>query len=236
MNANHILFSALAVTLISAYTMSPSDLLKHKSVHGRLPASVEDAKPEAKKDNVQCKSESKGETLEKDLKSLIEDKETLLKEIAGLKEKLSVKKPKTKEDNDSDTIALMSQMTSMLTKQMESQMQMQMQMMSFFAQVQFNQAPQYTMDLSQSYRPYGIHENFNMFDMYSGVGIPAVGVNSYSSPYSQHPQMSRQPAQQTDFGFSFGQIPQANNMRGFDFNLSPREPLLPKIEPSNLLH
>ena len=41
MKANHILFSTLAVTLISAYTMSPSEFLK-KDFKGRIPASAEE--------------------------------------------------------------------------------------------------------------------------------------------------------------------------------------------------
>lgn len=243
MKANQILFSALAVSLISAYTMSPSEFLKHdKALKGRLPASAEEVKKEDNKDNkkpvdnVQCKAESKGEKLEKDIKNQTQDIEAVLKEIDALKNenkelknKVSAR-PRSKEDNDGDTIALMSQITSLISLQMQSQMNMQTQLMSTLAQFQFNSAPQYTWDMSQSYSPYGIHENFGMG---MGIGIPASGIwgsSSYSNPYSQLPQMTRQPAQQMDYGFSFGQIPQANNMRGFDFNLAPNEPMLPQMQ------
>jgi len=106
MKANHILFSTLAVTLISAYTMSPSEFLK-KDFKGRIPASAEEKqedvkKDEAKKDNVQCKAESKGEKLEKEIKSQTQDIEAILKEIndlkkenKDLKEKVSSKKNQT---------------------------------------------------------------------------------------------------------------------------------------------
>lgn len=247
MKANHILFSALAVTLFAAYNMTPSDLLKQKdSFASRIPASAEEVKPEEIKkeekkpaDNVQCKNELKGEKLEKEVKTQTHDIEAILKEIDSLKnenkelkEKFSAKKPlkeSVEESVQSDSsLALMLHLTTMFTSQMQSQMDMQMQMMSMMAQFQFNSAPQHTWDLSQQkYSPYGIHENFGM-----GIGIPASGgMWGYQNPYSQLPQMSRQPAQQqADFGFSFGQIPQANNMRGFDFNLGPSEPLLPQME------
>lgn len=242
MKANHILFSALAVTLFSAYNMNPSDLMKQNKLQtSRFPASVEEEKKEEKKsaDNVQCKNELKGEKLEKEVKAQTHDIEAILKEIDSLKnenkelkEKVSGKKPlkeAVEESVQSDSsLALMLHLTTMFTSQMQSQMDMQMQMMSMLAQFQFNSAPQHTWDLSQQrYSPYGIHENFGM-----GIGIPAQGGywSSFQNPYSQLPQMTRQPAQQTDFGFSFGQIPQANNMRGFDFNLAPSEPLMPQMQ------
>lgn len=238
MKANHILFSTLAVTLISAYTMSPSEFLKQsKDVKGRIPASTEEAKQEeVKKDNVQCKAEAKGEKLEKEIKSQTQDIEAILKEIDDLKKenkdlKEKVSSKKTKQDKleevaHDDTVGMMVALTSLFTTQMQSQMNMQMQMMSMFSQQQFNQAPQYTWDMSKMYGPYGIHENWSLGQ--GGIGI-AAGNGSYQSPYSQLPQMMRQPAQQQMEGFSFGEIPQANNMRGFDFNMAPVDPLLPQI-------
>lgn len=336
MKANHILFSALAVTLVSAYTMSPSDFLAHsKTMRGRFPASEKTpTKPAAKKpvakkpvtskemlelkaklakleadlkdkevqldqkakevevlrnnkteekiealtkliaeqkadieklrsdiknsevkninvlnqtqnqtsvEVVVCKSESKGEKLEAELKKLLEDKELVLKQVDGLKKenedlkgKISSVEAKPVKVDNTDLVALMSQMTSMFTAQMQSQMQLQTQMMNILSQMQFNSAPQYTWDLSQAYnRPFAIQENFGMGLGGYGVGIPAYA--SYPNfggninPYSQLPQMSRQPAQQSDFGFSFGQIPQANHMQGFDFNLSPAQPAQPAL-------
>jgi len=248
MKANHILFSTLAVTLISAYTMSPSEFLK-KDFKGRIPASAEEKqedvkKDEAKKDNVQCKAESKGEKLEKEIKSQTQDIEAILKEIndlkkenKDLKEKVSSKKTKQdklEEVSHDDTVGMMVALTSLFTTQMQSQMDMQMQMMSMFSQMQFNQAPQYTWDMTQRYSPYGIHENWSLGQ--GGVGIVAGGIGigygngDYQNPYSQLPQMLRQPAQQQMEGFSFGGIPQANNMRGFDFNMAPVDPLLPQMK------
>jgi len=249
MKANHILFSALAVTLISAYTMSPSEFLKqNKEQKGRLPASADEVKPsddkqaEVKKDNVQCKSESKGEKLEKEIKSQTQDIETVLKEIEelkkenkDLKEKVSAKKSKQdklEEVAHDDTVGMMVALTSLFTTQMQSQMDMQMQMMSMFSQMQFNSSPQYTWDMSQRYSPYGIHENWLSGQ---GIGISANGrmngiSNPYSSPYPAMPELLRQPAQQQMDGFSFGGIPQANNMRGFDFNMAPVDPLLPQMK------
>jgi hypothetical protein len=364
MKANQILFSTLAVTLVSAYTMSPSDFLAHsKSFKGRLPASETSAKPVAKKpvakkpvtskemvdlkaklakleadlkdkeiqldqkakevellksakteekiealnklivdqkadieklrsdiknsevkdikivnqnktsvEVVVCKSESKGEKLEAELKKLLEDKELVLKQVDGLKKendelkskvssasvkdekKEEVKKDEDKKDEDkkddekvadaksqkkkaqkledSDVVSLMSQMTTMFSAQMQSQMQVQMQMLSMLSSMQFNQAPQYTWDWSQgNNRVYGIHENIGQGQ---GIGIPASQSWNNFNPYSQLPQMSRQPAQQSDFGFDFGPIPQANFMRGFDFNQSPAaqpsQPALPQMQ------
>lgn len=376
MKANHILFSTLAVTLVSAYTMSPSDFLAHsKSFKGRLPASESVAKapskapakkPVAKKpvtskemqdlkvklakleadlknkeiqldqkakeievlksakteekiealskliadqktdieklrsdiknsevkdvkivnqnrtsvEVVVCKSESKGEKLEAELKKLLEDKELVLKQVDGLKKenedlkakvssaeakpevkKLEDKKEEDKKEEDkkedkkddakvaegksqkkqqkledSDVVSLMSQLTTMFSAQMQSQMQVQMQMMSMLSQMQFNQAPQYTWDWSQAnHGMYGMNDSFGQN---FGIGIPASqSWGGFQSPYSQLPQMSRQPAQQNDFGFGFGTIPQANFMRGFDFNQSPAQqsqPALPQMQRQQL--
>lgn len=186
--------------------------------------------------SVTCKFESKGEKLEADIKKLLEDKEAifgkmekLTKDNDDLRAKLDKKEEKKSVDN-ADLISLMSQMTTMFTTQMQAQMQLQTQMMNMLSQMQFNQAPQYTWDWSQYAKaPYAVSENYNPNFWGIGLGFPG-GLSDSQNPYSQMPGLTRQPAQQSDFGFSFGQIPQANNLRGYNFNLAPSEPMLPRMQ------
>lgn len=237
---------------------------------------------------VVCKSESKGEKLEADMKKLLEDKEAVLKQVDGLKKenddlklKLTSSVPEVKKDevkmdevkkqeiakaddaapvedkkpiakkqqsldkkssDNSDIIALMSQMTTMFSTQMQSQMQIQIQMMNMLSQMQSNMMPQmspYAVDFSQGFKsPYSLNDSVDLGGW--GVGIPSYGSqwSGYQSPFSMMPNLTRQPASQaSDFGFSFGSQ-QAPMMRGFDFNQTPaasQQPHLPELQKQQLL-
>lgn len=224
MKANKLIFCALTVSFLSTQSMSPSGFIAHTNLSkGRMPASEAAAPVEtpnkAPVEVVTCKAESKGEKLEADVKKSLEDKEAVLKQVEGIK-KDEEKKP----SDNSDLIALMSQITTMFSTQMQSQMQMQIQMMNMLSQMQNNMMPQmspYAMDFSQGFNsPYSQNDSIGLGSL--GVGIPAYGSqwSGYQSPYSIMPNMNRQPAQApSDFGFSFNS--QAPTFSGFDFSQTP---------------
>ncbi|MDO9184031.1 MAG: hypothetical protein Q7U04_16580, partial [Bacteriovorax sp.] len=98
---------------------------------------------------VECKSESKGEKLEADIKKLLNDKEEIISKIEILKkEKYKNVMPNSEysQAENYNVMGLMSQMTTMFT----TQMQLQMQMMSMFSQMQMSMSPQLN---SQQYLP-----------------------------------------------------------------------------------
>ncbi|MDD4972880.1 MAG: hypothetical protein PHY93_00935 [Bacteriovorax sp.] len=218
---------------------------------------------------VVCKSESKGEKLEADIKKLLDDKEEVLKRVDGLKKendelklKLTVtpelkkqeivkadvkadteenaaedkapvvKKSQAldKKSENSELMALMSQMTTMFSTQMQSQMQMQIQMMNTLSQMQTSMMPQtnpyspslYSNNFMNNYS-HGYPSLSDSIGSYElGLGIPAQSSpwSDYSNPYSIAPSLKRQQlSSPTDFGFSFNQTP--NAIRGFDFNQAP---------------
>lgn len=163
-------------------------------------------------ETVTCKSESKGEKLEADVKKQLDDKEAVLNELKKeneeLKSKIAKKSDKKsdeevvkddKKDKNTDLIALMSQMTSMFTTQMQSQMQLQIQTMTMLSQMQTN-------FMSQS-NPYNMTDS--MWGLGYDVGMPAYSnpwSSRYQDPYMGYPQMQRQPAQAPAFeGFNFSQ-------------------------------
>ena len=103
----------------------------------------------AKKEDKICKAEQQGEKLKTEIADLLIDKENILKEIDGLKVentnlKTSNKKKSVSNIDDapqlenSVTLLLMTQMTTMFTTQMQLQIQMQNQMLSMISQLQNN--------------------------------------------------------------------------------------------------
>lgn len=190
---------------------------------------------------VVCKSESKGEKLEADVKKLLEDKESVLKQVDGLKKenedlKLKLLVPEVKssvvaeaKSPNAEVIALMSQMTTMFSAQMQSQMQMQVQMMSMLSQMQNNSMPQmspYAYGQGLGYPSAGSYGGYPTFNDSLSLGAMGIGVSApispwsnYQNPYSIMPSISRQQLQTpADFGFSFNR-PQG--IQGFDFNQTP---------------
>lgn len=159
-----------------------------------------------------CKSELKGEKLEADVKKLLEDKEAVLKEVDGLKKDQALEK---KPSENSELIALMSQLTTMFSAQMQSQMQMQIQMLTMFSQMKNSFMPEaspYAFNPS----PFSNIQNFGspQAGQYGGfgVGIQASPWTAYQNPYSIMPNLDRQ------------QLPQSGNSSfgfGFDFNQTP---------------
>jgi myosin heavy subunit len=224
---------------------------------------------------VVCKSESKGEKLEADIKKLLDDKEEVLKRVDGLKKendelklkltaapevkKQEIAKTEVKAEvkvekeesiaedkapvakksqaldkklENSELMALMSQMTTMFTTQMQSQMQMQVQMMNMLSQMQTNMMPQtnpyspslYSNNFMNNYA-HGypsLNDSIGSYGLGMGLGISAQSSpwSDYSNPYSMAPSIKRQQlSAPADFGFSFNQAPYA--IRGFDFNQAP---------------
>ncbi|MBC7537771.1 MAG: hypothetical protein H7281_03060 [Bacteriovorax sp.] len=222
---------------------------------------------------VVCKSESKGEKLEADIKKLLDDKEEVLKRVDGLKKendelklkltvaaepKAEVKKQEiakvdvkvdkdTEKEEDkapvkksqaleaksqnSELMALMSQMTTMFSAQMQNQMQMQVQMMNMLSQMQTNMMPQmnqYSPSIfSNSGRYFGLSDNIDLLGSEVGIHSQSSPWSDYSNPYSIMPSMNRQQISHTsDFGFSFNQTPEL--IRGYDFNQAPAATQQPK--------
>ncbi len=207
---------------------------------------------------VVCKSEAKGEKLEADVKKLLSDKEDVIKELDNLKKENSdlklkitsspeVKTPVAEKEvkaeklhsqlqkaDNSEIIALMSQMTSMFTAQMQNQMQMQTQMMTMFSQMQPSFNSQKNGFDPSAYSAFGMNNYVNAYpsmmdslNNYYGsqIGIPAQASpwSNYTNPYSMLPNSStgmnlnrQQIFEPTDYGFSF-----SNN--GFDFNQTPAQ-------------
>lgn len=233
MKANKILF-VTALSLVTFQAMSPNEFLTStKSIANRMPAAeeknaqeneviataTETEVVEAKSSTppvvelVACKSESKGEKLEADIKKLLEDKESILKQIDGLKKenedlklKLTVAPEAKKQQlapreeshksENAEVILLMSQMTTMFSAQMQSQMQMQLQMMSIFSQMQNNPVPQmspyaYLPSQFSNGQNFG-HRHPNSYNghptLHDSIGLGAmdVGISAPASPWSDY--------------------------------------------------
>lgn len=237
MKANKLFFLAIT-SFISIQSLSPDLILK---ANLRSPASdekveetKEEKKEETKPEKTICKSELKGEKLEADVKKSLSDKEEVISKLEAKTESKVESKDEVKKSDNSEILALMSQMTTMFTLQM----QMQMQMMNMFSLMQFNQQPMAYPTLSDSLNFYGM-----------GVGIPAQTSpwSNYSNPYSIMPSISQQPEQST-FGYGYGfdfnqnqnsalpqlsrqQIPGAANL-GYDFSQerTPAQQPLPAVD------
>lgn len=233
MKANKILF-VTALSIVAFQAMSPNEFLAStKSVTNRMPAAEENKAPEKEVvannseievievknsappvvEQVACKSESKGEKLEADIKKLLEDKESVLKQIDGLKkenEDLKLKlttvpeakkqqlapKEESHKSENSEVISLMSQMTTMFSAQMQSQMQMQLQMMSMLSQMQNNTLPQmnpysylpsqFSRSQNFGYPHAGSYGGYPTLSDSIGLGAMGVGISAPTSPWSDY--------------------------------------------------
>jgi hypothetical protein len=201
--------------------------------------SKEDSKEETdSEEKITCKAESKGEKLEASVADLLKDKESILKQIEGLKNENKELKSKLSETSETtettvttltkkkkiapvddfshlennSTLLLMTQLTSMFTTQMQGQMQMQQQMMTLMTQMHNNMMP-----VENIYKPMPtLSEILDLRSRDIGVSSSQQGLNYYQNPYSMIPNLTpQQLPTQPDFGFSFSN-PQI--MPGYDFN------------------
>ena len=230
MKTNTVIFCAL-LSLIAIQSKSPDTILNTPNRPGRTPANTTDPVDPLAKKAEPCKSELKGEKLASDVKKLIEDKEEVLKviELPKAKKEESKKATETAEvkSDNSEVLALMTQMTSLFTTQMQMQMQMQTQMMNMILQMQSNIMPQanpYAQQFYPTNNMYGgyssFNDNFNLRGNEVGIGSAQPSQWSHNSnPYSAIPAMDRnQSYPPSEYGFSFDRAPAAQT--GFDFNQS----------------
>ena len=232
MKANK-LFIYTAASFLIVKSLAPDTILTLKQ-NGRWPASLGPASEVVapKIESYICKSELKGEKLEADVKKLLNDKEEIIKKVAPIKAETT----ENKSDN-SELIALMSQMTTMISNQMQMQMQMQSQMFSMLSQMQTNsgQVPYANNYLDNNPNRYSVlNDNIDFLGsrMNLGLGIQNQSQvwSNYSNPYNQMPNMIRQQLPSPEFGgptsplapmqrgFNFSQGPM---QRGFDFSQGP---------------
>lgn len=142
----------------------------------RIPASLEEDRLEElalKKDvkkieEVSCEKEIHSTSLEDQIKKLIKDKESILKEIADLKkvkeDSKEVKKEITKNESSADVLGIISQLTSLM---ISSQMQQQMMMNQMFSMMQNNQnSPRSFSPMSDFMSPYAFNASEFYFPKY----------------------------------------------------------------------
>ena len=217
MKASTILFCALA-SVLTINSRSPESIWNSQKSTNRMPASEKNVSPPAKKIDPKifdlCKYESKGEKLETDVKTLLEDKVEVLKSV---EEPAKVKKDEPKvpavvehKSENADWMALMSQMTTMFTTQMQLQMQLQNQMMGLMLQMQTNMMFQTNQFSGYPSLTDSLSFGGNGLGMGMGIGMSPQPSpwSPYSNPYSAMPQIQR------------AEIPAPMNL-GFDFIQTP---------------
>ncbi len=172
----------------------------------------EEKKEEDKKDEIQCLKDDKSSKLEEEIKKLMADKESILKEIADLKKKKEepakkeedkkeeVKKPVVKKEAQEDVLGIMSQLTSLMMSQQQQQMMMMQEMFSMFSMSNFSNMSQ----RQHSYRNPYLNDHMSPFAYQHDTYVQP----QYRSPFSfdtmnygvgllwnQQPQAQVQPAQ-----------------------------------------
>ena len=196
---------------------------------------VEDKKPEEVLGD--CQSNQKTAKLEEQVKSEIKD---VKKVIEKVDEKVVVNNEKKESDkieaksqkanlassDNTDTLNLMAQMTSLFSAQMQAQMQIQLQMMSMITQMQNSMMPQQNSLLAPPQIPWTLN-NYHDFNSY--VGVPSfndqIGISAQASPWSDYQNpftlipLERQPMQQSPLGSA--KAPLLAPIKGFDFNAAP---------------
>lgn len=200
------IFSILSFEVLSPVHVKPLNPI----IKFRAPASAENIAQPVN----ECVAELSGEQLQTDVHQLIKDKESILEEIKNLKkEKEAMKKPQNE-----NTIAMMSEITSLLTSQMQQQMQlqmqMQMQMMNLMQQMQSLSMPS-TNSFAQQSPTFTMNDYLNFVTPF--IGQPAKNNSpwsSYVNPYIMLPEMTRSEIPQHDFGF----LPKTGPARGFNFS------------------
>ncbi len=186
--------SPIAALLVLA-AITPNSVWAAKcSPHNRKPASSEE---------INCLKEEK-DKLENDMKKLVEDKQSILKELDELKSKKKdsveikeakkedKKEDKKKEDKkaDNEIVDVMFQMTSMMISQQQQQTLMMNQMFSMMNQQMQRFAYPKADSWSDYVSPYSFNHNslnagYNPYSLESlgkGIGLSA----SYANPYRDH--------------------------------------------------
>ena len=150
----------------------------------------------------QCQQDNKSAQLEEQIKKLVEDKDSILKELQELKDlrkakkeasEKGVKKPKVaKEDKEKvEVIDIMSQLTNLMISQQAQQEAMMYQMFSMMPMQQMQQQPR-RFSLND-YMPYTIdHSEYEMYSNGSfhamgrriGISYPSYAPQNYFSPYA----------------------------------------------------
>ena len=198
---------------------------------------VEDKKPEAIVDN--CHAKQQSAKLVEEVKSEIKDVNKVIEKVEEKvvvnndkkddkkdEDKVEAKSQKAVAIDNSDTINLMAQMTSMFSAQMQAQMQMQLQMMSMLAQMQSSMMPQQNSLLSppsmpwalNSYPGFGSYGGFPSFNDQIGISSQVSPWSDYQNPYTLMP-LKRQQVLQSPLGAT--QAPAVAPINGFDFNAAP---------------
>lgn len=204
---------AVVVSFTALLTLSvfaPKVLWQENTIVNRFPASIEDSKDESK--NVQCLKDEQPTALEAEIKKLMADKESILKEIADLKAKKEDSPSHDKKDKkvtqtseNEDVISIMSQMTSMMISQQEQQLSLMQQMFTMMNQMQMMQIQSYPQQYNQSQNfmsafqaPQGFNQQSSIFGtLGEGIGIsyPAQSAPAYQNPYGIQ---TRTPSAQMD--------------------------------------
>lgn len=227
---------ALAVSFGALLTLSifaPKIFWQDSYNVSRFPASEEAIMPLEKENKeeekstteVSCLKETQPIALEEEIKKLMADKETILKEIEDLKTNKKESQKVASVSNDKDIVALISQMTSIMISQQEQQQtlmlqmftmmnQMQMPMQSYPQQESWSQDFMYPMSFESS--------TFGNSIPGISIGLPYQSLTSYQNPYELQ---KRSPSGLTDPSFSsrsFNIQPQfqseyPNGNMGFNF-------------------
>lgn len=166
----------------------PSSLEEDRLEALELQKKEEEQKAEQKKDSVQCLKDDKASKLEEEIKKLMSDKESILKELADLKKekkeepakkeepKEEVKKPVAKKESQESVLDIMSQLTSLMISQQQQQMMMMQEMFSMMSYSQRSYQNPYSRSMRNSYMDEYMSPFAYQHDSYAQP--------QYRSPYS----------------------------------------------------
>lgn len=219
-----IVVSFSALLTLSAF--APKELWQKNTIANRFPASIEDSKEDSKvesKDeskNAQCLKDQQPTALEDEIKKLMADKESILKEIEDLKAKKEESPSHNKQDKKiaqtsetEDAISIMSQLTSMMISQQEQQMIVMQQMFSMMNQMQMMQIQSYPQQYNQSQNfmsafqaPQAYYQQPSIFGVLGqeiGISYSDQSAPSYQNPYEIQ---TRTPSAQMDQHFPHSEI------------------------------
>lgn len=166
----------------------------------------------------QCQKD-KSTVLEDEIKKLVSDKESILKEIEELKKAKKEDAPKEtakadKKKEKVEVIDVMSQLTSLMISQQAQQQMMMEQMFSMMAMPQMRQQRQFSLN---DYMPFASH--YEDYSLYSatprypksqstiGISYPNYNAHDYSNPYSLYDMNNRFPSSDEGMGLQ----PRYNN-------------------------
>jgi hypothetical protein len=228
------LFALAAFSFVS-WNLSHVNIPSIHSITGRLPASEESSVAKKEEDkskaNVACEYESKGEKLKKDVEKNLEDNQKVINKVEDKildkmkdekvadkgTEKNADKSEAKKPIDNSDLIALLSQMTNMMSMQMQMQMLQQNMLISLLSQqfnLNFNNNSFADMNGQFSSPKLTLEDNLNILGKNVGIGSN----QNYQNPYSMLPSIERvQIPMQSNFSFNQMFAPV-----GFDFSYGPQ--------------